>query len=54
MMNTNIDILKVVKAKQRQDEINAYGKQISFRHITYKSKKSYNRKRDRKVSFEFF
>ena len=38
------DILKAVKAKQRQDEIDTYGKPISHSHVV-KSKKVYSRKR---------
>ena len=38
------DILKAVKAKQRQDEIDTYGKPISHSHVV-RSKKVYSRKR---------
>ena len=37
------DILKAVKAKQRQDEIDTYGKPISHSNVL-KSKKVYSRK----------
>ena len=53
MGNTNNDILKVVKAQRRIEEIQMYGKSIWGRSHVKKSKKIYNRKRDLQVSFDF-
>lgn len=41
------DILKAVKAKQRQEEIDTFGKPISHSNVV-KSKKVYSRKRKHK------
>ena len=46
--NINIDILKRIKSLNRQEEINKYGKLISFRTIISKNKKIYSRKNKHK------
>ena len=43
MNNTNLDLLKSVKSKSRQEEINNYGKLISFRKSVIRNKKKYSR-----------
>jgi hypothetical protein len=46
---TQEDYIKANRKASREEEIRLYGKQIFNRHIVHKSKKKYNRKRDRKV-----
>lgn len=46
---TEIDYIKANRKASRDEEISLYGKQISNRKMIHKSKKQYNRKRDRKV-----
>ena len=48
---TQEDYIKASRKASREEEIKLYGKQIFNRHIVHKSKKHYNRKRDRKVPF---
>ena len=46
---TQADYIKANRKASREEEIRLYGKQIYNRHIIHKSKKKYNRKRDRKI-----
>lgn len=46
---TQEDYIKANRKASREEEIRLYGKQIFNRHVVHKSKKKYNRKRDRKV-----
>lgn len=46
---TQEDYIKANRKASRDEEIRLYGKQIYNRHIVHKSKKKYNRKRDRKI-----
>ena len=46
---TQEDYIKANRKASREEEIRLYGKQIYNRHIVHKSKKKYNRKRDRKI-----
>ena len=43
------DYIKANRKASREEEIRAYGKPIANRNITHKSKKQYNRQRDRKI-----
>ena len=52
--NFDRDRLKAVRARERIEEIFAYGRSIWAQPKIQKSKKLYNRKRDRKVSFDVF
>ena len=46
---TQEDYFKANRKASREEEIKLYGKQIYNRHIVHKSKKKYNRQRDRKI-----
>jgi hypothetical protein len=46
---TQEDYIKANRKASREEEIKLYGKQIYNRHIVHKSKKKYNRQRDRKI-----
>ena len=46
---TEQDYIKANRKASREEEIKMYGKQIAHRHVTHKSKKVYNRQRDRKI-----
>ena len=46
---TQDDYIKANRKASRDEEIALYGKQIYNRHLIHKSKKKYNRQRDRKV-----
>lgn len=46
---TEIDYIKANRKASRDEEIGLYGKQIHNRTIIQKSKKTYNRQRDKKV-----
>lgn len=48
---TQEDYIKANRKASREEEIRLYGKQIYNRHIIHKSKKQYNRKRDRKIPY---
>lgn len=51
-MNTKItqeDYIKAYRKASREEEIRLYGKQIFNRTNIHKSKKAYNRRRDRKI-----
>jgi hypothetical protein len=50
---TQEDYIKANRKASREEEIRLYGKQIFNRHAVHKSKKKYNRKRDRKVPLFF-
>ena len=56
--NLEIDLLKSVKARSRQEEISSYGKLISMRKSVTKNKKKYSRKmkhaRSRIDSYYFY
>lgn len=53
MKFTEQDYIKANRRASREEEIKMYGKQIAHRHVTYKSKKQYNRQRDRKIPYFF-
>ena len=44
----NIEILNTLKGKRRKEEIESFGKLISFRPLITKNKKKYTRKRKHK------
>lgn len=46
---TQDDYIKANRKASREEEIELYGKQIYNRHMVHKSKKKYDRKRDRKI-----
>jgi hypothetical protein len=46
---TEIDYIKANRKASREEEIGLYGKQIHNRTVIQKSKKVYNRQRDKKV-----
>ena len=50
---TEQDYIKANRKASREEEIKMYGKQITHRHVTHKSKKQYNRQRDRKIPYFF-
>lgn len=50
---TREDYIKANRKASREEEIALYGKQIHNRHLIHKSKKKYNRQRDRKVPLIF-
>lgn len=50
---TQDDYIKINRKISREEEIALYGKQIHNRHLIHKSKKKYNRQRDRKVPLIF-
>lgn len=47
---TDMDYIKANRKASRDEEISLYGKQIHNRTTVHKSKKTYNRQRDKKVS----
>lgn len=47
------DYIKANRKASREEEIAMYGKQIAFRTTVHKSKKKYNRQRDRKIPLYF-
>lgn len=51
---TEQDYIKANRKASREEEIRLYGKQISNRKSVHKSKKLYNRVRDRKIPYFFF
>lgn len=51
---TQEDYIKANRKASREEEIRLYGKQIYNRHVVHKSKKQYNRKRDRKIPYFFY
>jgi hypothetical protein len=46
---TEIDYIKANRKASRDEEIRLYGRQINARTTIQKSKKTYNRQRDKKV-----
>lgn len=46
---TEVDYIKANRKASREDEISLYRRQISARTIVQKSKKAYNRQRDKKI-----
>ena len=50
---TQEDYIKANRKASREEEIAMYGKQIAFRTAVHKSKKKYNRQRDRKIPLYF-
>ena len=48
---TQEDYIKANRKASREEEIRLYGKQIYNRLVVHKSKKQYNRKRDRKIPY---
>ena len=53
MKITEQDYIKANRKASREEEIKLYGKPIAHRHVTHKSKKTYNRQRDRKIPYFF-
>lgn len=51
MKFTEQDYIKANRKASREEEIKLYGKPIAHRHVTHKSKKAYNRQRDRKIPY---
>ena len=51
---TKEDYIKANRKASREEEIRLYGKQIFNRHVIHKSKKQYNRMRDRKIPYFFY
>lgn len=49
MKITTQDYIKANRKASREEEIKTYGKPITNRPTVHKSKKQYNRRRDRKV-----
>lgn len=52
--NINRDIIKRVSCERRNEEIALHGKQICFRPIKTKSKKTYTRKEKHKTLSPYF
>ena len=50
---TEQDYIKANRKASREEEIRLYGKPISLRRNIHKSKKQYNRQRDRKIPYFF-
>ena len=50
---TKEDYIKANRKASREEEIRLHGKQIYSRHVVHKSKKQYNRQRDRKIPYFF-
>ena len=50
---TEQDYIKANRKASREEEIKLYGKPIAHRHVTHKSRKTYNRQRDRKIPYFF-
>ena len=50
---TEQDYIKANRKASREEEIRLYGKPISSRRNIHKSKKQYNRQRDRKIPYFF-
>ena len=50
---TEKDFLLANRRASREEEIEKYGKQISMRSVTHKSKKVYDRKRLKKAGINF-
>lgn len=48
---TDMDYIKANRKASRDEEIGLYGKQIHNRTTVHKSKKMYNRQRDKKVIY---
>ena len=46
------DFIKVNRKASREEEIAAYGSQVSFRRVLHKSRKQYDRKRLPKIREE--
>lgn len=46
---TQDDYIKANRKASREEEIELYGKQIYNRHLIHKSKKKYDRKKERKI-----
>lgn len=50
---TQIDYVKICRKISRDEEIKLHGKPVSTRPTIHKSKKQYNRMRDRKIPYFF-
>ena len=50
---TEQDYIKANRKASREEEIRLYGKPIFSRYTVHKSKKMYNRQRDRKIPYFF-
>ena len=48
----DIAIVKAARKKSREEEIQAYGKQICFRTLVQKNKKKYNRNREKHTRYD--
>lgn len=51
---TEKDFLLANRRASRAEEIEKYGKQISMRSITHKSKKVYDRNRQKKAGIKYY
>ena len=51
---TDIDYIKANRKASRDEEIRLYGRQINARTTIQKSKKVYNRQRDKKYDKKFY
>ena len=54
MKITTETYIKANRKASRDEEIKTFGKQISNRQVVHKSKKQYNRQRDKKVPLFLF
>lgn len=50
--NLDIAIVKTARRKSREEEIQAYGKQIYFRTLVQKNKKKYDRNREKRTRYD--
>ena len=48
----DIAIVKTARKKSREEEIQAYGKQIYFRTLVQKNKKKYDRNREKRTRYD--
>ena len=48
----DIAIVKAARRKSREEEIQAYGKQICFRTLVQKNKKKYDRNREKRTRYD--
>lgn len=51
-MITEKDYMKAQRKASREEEIALHGKPVSFRRVTHKSLKAYNRSREKKASLD--
>lgn len=48
----DVAIVKAARRKSREEEIQAYGKQICFRTLVQKNKKKYDRNREKHIRYD--